>query len=118
MLATVLRSVESDGSGISSAMELATTKPVIGTVEIATKNTVKKKAPNPNAYSKNPSHAKNFGKMMTVLLDVHGSVSEILGAKLHVTAKPVIGTVEIATKNTVSLEKVTLASVLLDVKTA
>ena len=61
MLATVLRSVESDGSGISSAMELATTKPVIGTVEIATKNTVKKKVTNPNAYLKSPPNAKNIG---------------------------------------------------------
>ena len=49
LLATVLHFVKIDGSGIISAMRRVTTRPVIGTVEIATQNTTNKEAPKKNA---------------------------------------------------------------------
>ena len=58
--ASVLLFVNTDTSEIISAMKRVTTKPVTGTVEIATKNTVNKKAPNMTADLKNPKR-KNIG---------------------------------------------------------
>ena len=107
----MLHFVKIDTSVINTAMKHATTKPVIGTVEIATPRKAKKE----NAHGKNPPSSKNIGKIPTVLLHVHGTISEILRAIMNVTAKPVVGTVEIATKNT---EELTLASVLRDVNTS
>ena len=109
-------------------MKRVITKPVTGTVEIATKNTVNKKAPNMTADLKNPKR-KNIGQLAgIVLMDVRkigtktaGAIAAILtqtakamaGEIQRATTKPVIGTMGIATPN--MEQRLTEVDVLLDV---
>ena len=122
--ASVLRFVKTDGSEIISAMQRVTTKPVIGTVEIATSRRRKKEATNLNANLKNPTRVQNIGKKANVLLDVESEIlcgtCEAMATVIpRATTKPVIGTrkgkLQIATKNTVKIEQLTEADVLSDV---
>ena len=107
ILVSVLLNVEIDLSVIISAMMRVITKPVIGTAEIATKNTVPEKvASEPNANLKKAQQPTALMRnLATALCFVHSPGPRIIFASGSATTKPVIGTMDRAMDFTIKVKK-------------